>query len=811
MKNFMQCCYTRVGGQSIGSGWQSVACSADVPLDVQKNYGTLQNANVPVNMPTDEKGNPLNLFDISVMGDHLYLTRVQYGLLDELNRKNNMFAHTFIFNGKDDEIFENPNIFLTVTDENFKASENEAANIPETLARREDFTLQRALELCGLDKKSYEKLLNCVYAQIYANKSKKPLYISGVENGEQMRGLLYCIYRGIPYSMRRMLTCATAHMNDSLKKNIIFSDRRGSSDLFLDLRTGEDNVLTTRILSRFSRYEFVDSFPKRWEVLDNLQYFEELDDMAVKLGNPQALDATILKIAYQMIKKPDTKERIESFSEDEIHEKIYEALNARSEKSPLMEQYIAQMLLRINRESWLLSDEEEEVLEYKLETSETKLLQQAGEQYNINRLSQMTPDKAAEKLKNMKESMFQNYSRKLVGFPGGKEIMDLYYSSYYLGEEVTWEKLDLLLKESSYVSGRYRTIDRVEEEAWKLYTAEIEKDENPREAFRNYLKIMEKADESGKGYEGYRRSAQEEYWEHVTIKNFDKRKEEEYRMFHILDNTKCDIIFKLQHLLRGVENERYTEALMLETAELVESRRNFFDDVNKEALLEKIDEAAERSGEKLSKIQKTWYEIVVYLMDVSMTKTVLRLNNEWKNPESHSEITYDRLQRDLLKSSRNLKGVSALINQIFIKRAEKWEGKDENRTVLLDFWLIMGKYEYDNPFEIIDHININMLMDEADIVSKESELLYQDEYQNFAEEYIKAGGENAKQVKVWMSVIKKQQKQKKKQKVEEESRDAGREESSVFNFWGKLTQKVVKGDTEESDDKKKKKGGFWKF
>lgn len=332
MKNFMQCCYTRVGGQSIGSGWQSVACSADVPLDVQKNYGTLQNANVPVNMPTDEKGNPLNLFDISVMGDHLYLTRVQYGLLDELNRKNNMFAHTFIFNGKDDEIFENPNIFLTVTDENFKASENEAANIPETLARREDFTLQRALELCGLDKKSYEKLLNCVYAQIYANKSKKPLYISGVENGEQMRGLLYCIYRGIPYSMRRMLTCATAHMNDSLKKNIIFSDRRGSSDLFLDLRTGEDNVLTTRILSRFSRYEFVDSFPKRWEVLDNLQYFEELDDMAVKLGNPQALDATILKIAYQMIKKPDTKERIESFSEDEIHEKIYEALNARSEK-----------------------------------------------------------------------------------------------------------------------------------------------------------------------------------------------------------------------------------------------------------------------------------------------------------------------------------------------------------------------------------------------------------------------------------------------------------------------------------------------
>ena len=41
MKNFMQCCYTRVGGQSIGSGWQSVACSADVPLDVQKNLSLI--------------------------------------------------------------------------------------------------------------------------------------------------------------------------------------------------------------------------------------------------------------------------------------------------------------------------------------------------------------------------------------------------------------------------------------------------------------------------------------------------------------------------------------------------------------------------------------------------------------------------------------------------------------------------------------------------------------------------------------------------------------------------------------------------
>ena len=808
MKSFMQCCYTRVGGQAIGSGWQSVACSTDVPLDVQKNYGTLQNANVPVNMPVDENGNPLNLFDISVMGDYLYLTRIQYGLLDELNRKNNMYAHTFIFNGKDNEIFENPNIFLTVTDNNFKASVEEALDIPKTLERRDEFHLKEALDLCNLDKEGYRKLLDCVYAQIYANKSRKPLYICGVENGEKMRAVLYCIYRGIPYSMRRMLSCATANMNDSLKKNIIFSDRRGSSDLFFDISTQEENVLSPRILSRFARYEFVDMFPNRWEILDSKEYFETLEAMAVKLGNPQALDPTILKIGYQLIKNRDMEEWIKSFHEDEVHERIYEALNARSEKSLLMDQYIARMLSRVNREGWLLREEEEDALEDKLEVSETEELQQIGEQYSINRLSQMMPNRAAEKLSHMKEAKFQNYSRKLIRFPHGEEIMDLYYSTYYLTENVTWKKLLLLLEESDYISDRRQTQDKVELEAWNLYEDALKQNQEPREAFYNYIEVMEKTNSKKDNYRHYVRSAREAYWESISIDDFDIQKYAEYQFFQIPDYLKCEIVFKLMHLIQRVKQEKYSEELLIETAQLVSINRTFFDDSNKKAVLRQINRAVETNGDKLTQMQKDWYEAVVYLMDVALTERALCLSRDFKNADAGLYLNYDKFQNDLVKSSRNLKNVSSLINRNFIKKAKRWESKNENHTVLLDFWLIMGKYEYDNPFEILDDIEMNLFIDDPEFICHESILLNDAEYQELAEKYIKQGGVKAKQVKEWMSLIKKQKK--KKQKSEKKCKDIEKEEDSPRSyFFGKLTQKSGKGESDESDEKKKKKGGFW--
>ena len=120
--------------------------------------------------------------------------------------------------------------------------------------------------------------------------------------------------------------------------------------------------------------------------------------------------------------------------------------------------------------------------------------------------------------------------------------------------------------------------------------------------------------------------------------------------------------------------------------------------------------------------------------------------------------------------------------------------------VMLDNWLLLGKYEYINPFQILDEVDMNILNTEADFICEESILLSEKEYQEYAEEYIHEGGGKAKQVKEWMSIMRKLQKKQK---------NAQKQPSAVSGIFNKIAQKVGSGETEENTDKKKKKGGFW--
>lgn len=810
MRNFMQCCYTRLGGQAIGSGWQAVACSDNIPMDVQKAYGTFQNAHVLNSTPLDEAGNPLNLFDVSVIGDYLYLTRIRYGLFDELNRQNNMFAHTFIFSMKDDELIKNPNTFLTICDGNFKVNEEEAGVIPETLERRADFTLEEALEICHLDDHGYETLIQCVYAQVYANKEKKPLYISGVQNDEQVRALLYCIYRGIPYSMRRSLSCATANLNAALKYNLIISNKYGNADLYLDIRTGSTNILLPRVISRFARYGYVTAFPKGFRKQEMETFFDRLEEMAVRLGNPGAADATILKIAYQMMRQPQIDEMVEAYSEDDLHEKINEALTARSEKSVFMDGYIAVMLSKISREGYLLSEEEDDALTEKLNVTESDVLQMAGEQYKIHYLSQMAPEKAAEKMRSIKGETFRTYSRKLAGLPSGKEIMDIYYSRYYLKADYTWESLEEMLEETSYIKEKPQTVDAMEGAAWNLYTKTLEEEGDCRQAYNAYEAFMYRVSR-GASIDRVCNSAKEEYWEHVTLENFDLKKENEYRFFEISGSEKAQFIMELIGILYRAAEKGLSDRLLFSMARLASRNRKMFDEKGKSQVLALFTES--------SAAEKGWYAIAFGLMDEALMDDAIRLSGEVKNSQSEYFLSrYPRFQRELLTSNRNLKDVSQDINDRLILIAEKWDAKTNDHAVLLDHWLLLGKYKYDNPFRILDEVSANIMDDDAEEICESSWLLQEEEYQDFAEEYVRDGS-NAKQVKEWLSLLRKQQKLQKKadkqadrqaEKAEKQvEKQTEKQQSAVAGFMSRFTQKAGNTEPPEDNSAKKKKKGFW--
>ena len=498
---------------------------------------------------------------------------------------------------KDDEIIKNPNIFLTVKESNFKESEEEARVIPEELDRYEDFTLKGALEICGLNRERYVRLIQGVFAQFYAKRSeRKPLYICGLEE-EKIPALLYCICMGVPYSMRRNLSCATANLNESLKKNLIFSDSYGASDWYLDVRTGQNNILTNRVMNRLERYGYVTAFPNRWDNPDlGQQFFEALEALAVKLGNPQASDAIILKIAYQMLKYPDMDALVERFDEETLNEKLYEALSSRSENSQYMDSYIARMLERATGQGWRFRDEIEDFLEEKLDHTQNQELLQAGEAYDISCISQCEPEKGAKKLNRLREDKFKVYSRKLVELPNGGEILDVYYSSYALKGEISWKILGDLLRESSYVPKRPLTIDRAEEEAWKLYTSLLDKDESPVKTYESYMEIMSLASEDPGRRKSYERAAKEEYWEHITMEKFSISKRDEYAFFNIFDYPNSKFFIGLLNLLIHVIKREFSKELLIEVTDFAAYNRNAFDEKGRNIFMDLLEDAASRRG-----------------------------------------------------------------------------------------------------------------------------------------------------------------------------------------------------------------------
>ena len=93
----IQCCYSNLVSESGASGWQTAAASPEMTLHMLDVYRKQQDANVASQLPLDEKGEPLNMYELVADGEFIYVTRVTYGLEDVRGRKNNMLSHTYLF------------------------------------------------------------------------------------------------------------------------------------------------------------------------------------------------------------------------------------------------------------------------------------------------------------------------------------------------------------------------------------------------------------------------------------------------------------------------------------------------------------------------------------------------------------------------------------------------------------------------------------------------------------------------------------------------------------------------------------------
>lgn len=352
--NIFQCCYTnseRNMGGRVTSGWEKVAYSKNIPSEALTRCEKLQKVNSSfTGGTTDEDGNVLNLLEICSDNKFVYILRTQYGLTDREGRAN-LFSHAYILWWKD--VLSDPNAFLQVTDRsNFKTSESEAQQLlddPDWVpgALYKEYTITSAMEKAGITAESFPVLIRCVYAQLSGYTDSKPVYVR-YEDESQLPAILFCIYYGLPYHLRKKLNIATAAKNTT-SKNLIFS-RAVDNALYIDPRTGENSVLDRRLERRIAKLGFIDYAAGH---LEDTDYLLRLTEEAAGLGDRDGADEHFLKIAHRKI----TGQPVSGYTEDELTEFLGDALRSKAYESSDMVAYISEILDRTIQEKLRLPKE----------------------------------------------------------------------------------------------------------------------------------------------------------------------------------------------------------------------------------------------------------------------------------------------------------------------------------------------------------------------------------------------------------------------------------------------------------------------
>ena len=180
-EKILQCCYTNLTEEKNGivsSGWVPVAVSDNLPTDAKDGCLKKQTVLSAINKEMkDEQGEILNLLEVSGDGSYIYVMRTQYGLKDRTGTRDNMFSHAYVFPCKGEDIVTDPNVFLTLTRDNFVADleSAEARKAKEALDRPPAMTLNSAVERSGMTGEGYLQLIRCVYAQYVERRNPKPL------------------------------------------------------------------------------------------------------------------------------------------------------------------------------------------------------------------------------------------------------------------------------------------------------------------------------------------------------------------------------------------------------------------------------------------------------------------------------------------------------------------------------------------------------------------------------------------------------------------------------------------------------------
>ena len=391
--NIWQCCYTNTESRKEGvlkTGWGEVAFSDEIPRDAFEKCSLYQSSNSGIN-PLSE-----DITEIFGDGKYIYIMKSIYGLQDYAGRPN-MFSHAYIMQW-DNGLVTNPNRFLCIGDMNFLSSEKEAEenkNNLDKICNDMNLSLKVVLNNLELDKNKYATLIKSVYVQFTDKFTVKPLYIQYDGRVDNMIKLLYCIYMGLPFEIRKNLKVASTEGNNSGKTNIIFSKEAYKKSCYINPFTAENNILKDRDNLRLKRLGYVDYAVRNMDNEDDINgFFCNLGSMAESYGKT-GFNEYLYRLSFFF---NDTK-LLQTLDIDEVQDLvdiIFNEANTETEKVQLALANILRILKDNN--SGLYSNNEDKLISL-LGKDSSNVLGETAHDYFVFRISAMSAERAERFLK----------------------------------------------------------------------------------------------------------------------------------------------------------------------------------------------------------------------------------------------------------------------------------------------------------------------------------------------------------------------------------------------------------------------------
>lgn len=783
-----QACYTNKTnylGDRVTTGWESVAVSENIPKKIQNKCKDIHiNAANEKAIRCDESGKWPSLYEIDSDDAFIYITKIVYGVDDVVNARVNMFAHTYILPWED--CISNPNNFLTITEANFKSSETEALEEQFEFIRREPYKLKDVLSELGMDIEAFRTLIKCVYVKLWTKKGKTidgPLYIEYDGTEEQQRKLLFSIYSALPYHLRKKISTATDDIEDVYKKAIVFTTNASEKAKYIIPKTMENNVITAQEERDIENDGFVSYVLSRCFELPIEEFYGLLERVAQELKGSENCEDEWYGIAYQTMMTYKYKELNQETVEKYLSKVLTVVQKYGYACTSSMMQYINTILYQVVKTGIQLTNVQKDIFSQIEHHNDNEEMRKHLELYKANEMLLLPLNEAAKELTTLDEETFKAYKHMLLNSDAGIDVLTTYYEQYCIKENCSWEELKRVYDEI----GEWKELEackgKVIDAAKTLYAKKLQQG-NRKNAYLEFVKFIQSVlDENDLINQII--EARELYWKTMTFEDISIDDQEFYSQIPLIDFPEYNFY---KDFLR-VENSIGWQKTIQRIYKFFGKYRDVIEKRKQEQALDKLVEYFSDKcitgdeymipGIYISSVLEHKRSIASYLELLGFLEETSHI----REGECARFVELYEAFVECIKLENENKYLTDKLNKQMLEYLKNNDNKIY--PIPIDAWLIIGKNQYRNMFEILEHEQIQIVKDNKNDSILNSEILKKGSTIKAAESYIEQKNEMGKIVKFWLHKIMKESKKNNKssQKIKkrfikhkEKEKDEKREE-----------------------------------